>query len=263
MDDTTMPVVEDNNLTAPTVEPTLTDQPSNEEVVQPEQAVEVEQSTDEPSESPAEPDEQREVKRQPRYERRFDQFTKKLAEVSKQSQPQPAQYLPTEIPRVEDGMEYSAADLDQLMNQKAQAISAANTTQLVAQLQVQQTVNNYINSVTEDSAELSKHPLLNPESNPNADKLEEKIAKLYEKANPIEKNGRYNPDFDPNYRLKDFALEYLEDVEAARTNGQVESRQSLQAAADSAVIPPSGVQAPTADLNDLDALREKLANHKF
>jgi hypothetical protein len=262
----TQQVVEDNNLSTPTEEPTLTDQTSAEEVEQPEQAAtettEVE-TQGEPSESPTEPQEQREVKRIPRIERRFDQFTKKLSEVSKQTQPQAAQYLPTEIPKVEEGREYDAQELDQLMNQKAQAISAANTTQLVAQLQANQTVNNYINSVTEDTAELRKNPLLNPEVNGDkAVRLEEKIANLYEKANPIEKNGRLNPDFDPNFRLIDFAKEYLEELESASTDAQVNAQQNLQAAADSAVLPPSGEITGSGE-ESLEEMKERLAGHKF
>lgn len=265
MDENTNPVVEDNNQPAPTDETTLTEQTSEAEVEQPEQAADEStpvETESEPSESPTEVEQASEVKRLPRVERRFDQFSKKLAEANQRVQPQAANYLPRDMPSIEPGREYSAEDLDQILSAKAQAISLASNAQLVNQLQVRDTVQNYVNSVTEDTAELRKHELLDPSLNPNAEKLEEKIGILYERANPIEKNGQFNPDFDPNYRLKDFALDYLEEVGSYRTKGQVESTQSLQAAADSAALPPSGT-LPSAPDDSADALKEKLANFKF
>lgn len=263
-EETTQAVVEENNQSTPTDETTLTEQSPNEDSVEPEQAADTENSeSSEPSEPADESEEQREVKRQPRVERRFDQMTKKMAEISKQAQPQVANYLPSEMPKIEPGMEYDADQLDQLMNQKAQAIAQATNAQLVAQLQARETVSSYINNLTEDMSELrSMSPLLNPSSEDYDEDLEAAIVEEFEGRNPIDVDGQYNPNVRLDLRLKDVAQKHLKNVERYRTRGQVESSRDLKAAADSAVIPPAGgVQSH--DDNSLEALKEKLADFKF
>lgn len=262
MEDSTQ-VVEENNQSVPTDETTLTEQTSNTDGEQTEQAVdESSQVVDEPSETSADVVEPSEVK-PTRFQQRINKKNAEIAQLREQLQPSPAQFLPTEAPKIEAGMEYDAETLDQILEQKASAQSGLKMAQFAATLQAKDTVNQYVQQLTEDNAALSKWDVLNPNS-PHFD--EELLGDIYEEfdeKNPIEVNGQYNPNVKLNLRLTDVAEKWMKNVERYRTQGQIESKADLAAAADSAVLAPGGTSPDTTAKDSVEALRDKLAGYTF
>lgn len=256
MDETTQAVVEDNNQSVPTDESTTSSYEAETTNDQLEQAADP--STDEqsePSESPAEVEPEKPVVRLPRYEQRMREMSAKLKEQAIN----PADYLPqnTQFAQAqpdEDGyLDPQAMHLASLQN--AEIIASAKVAQVVQDFEVRSRAQDWLNNFNADAEALKDNPYMTPE-------LEKYFVEQLEARNPLEVDGKLNPNINPNVRLKDIAEPILKELEKQGTRSQVTTQAELDKVADTSIVRPSTTEsAPPAD--DIETLRERLADVKF
>jgi hypothetical protein len=256
MDETTQAVVEDNNQSIPMDEPTTSSNEAEATNDQLEQAADPEQEQSEPSESPVQEAEvEKPVVRLPRYEQRMRDMSAKLKEQAVN----PTDYLPQNTQFVQaqpdDDGYIDPQQLHLASLQNADIIASAKVAQVVQDFEVRSKAQDYLNNYNADLQEISKSPYLTEE-------LEKYLVEQLEARNPLEINGRLNPNIDQNVRLKDLAEPILKELEKQGTRAATTSQQELDKIADTAPIRATTQDsAPPSD--DINALRERLADVTF
>lgn len=238
------PAVEDNSpAPSPAVEPT-TSEPTNAPVAQ-------EPSTDDTAvAAPVAEEPAAEPERQPsRAERRIQQLTGQLKELSSPQQATvPIPQVSPQAPKLSEqfaGKEYiDPAELDaagqKVYESAAQTAQGRNTLE-VQQLRHELTQQRAVDEVEKDASILpTQYEELNPDSPKYNAVLEDKIEAAY-KARAVVTNP-YNPSVrmvDPSVRLADVAKDFIDVARAAAEQGKAQTTATLAQQQDTSAITPT------------------------
>lgn len=233
MEENTVPaenvdVAEDSIVTAPpadepnTSEPQETDGDAEQEQVNAPAADDTESSERKPS----------------RAEKRIRDLSQRLKQYEEQPNQQP-RFMQAPQPMFEDGREYTAAELEQRMVQRANDI---------AQIQTQAQLDRYKAEVNLDH-DIEVIPTKFPELDDKSDDFTPELVESIEEE--FKAKAYRNGVLDPSVRLSDIAARQVKAARAVAEKRAAAYKKAVDTSADEAAIKPSGETRQDKSIEDM------------
>lgn len=221
MEDNTVPaenvdVAEESIVTAP---------PADEPNTSDDQEQETEEVTSSREESTDETESESSERKPTRAERRIRDLSQRLKQYEEQPNQQP-RFMQAPQPMFEDGREYTAAELEQRMVQRANDI---------ASLQTQSQLNQYKAEVNLET-DIQVIPTKFPELDENSDDFVPELVETIEEE--FKAKAYRNGVLDPSVRLSDIAARQVKAARAVALKSQAKMKNAVASTADSAAVKP-------------------------